>query len=46
MTENNAHGHAFVEVVANMYASAGDQAITPWPFMVIQGRINSILETG
>lgn len=44
ITANAAHGHAFAQVVASMFSSAGEHGITPWPFTVIGGRINSILE--
>lgn len=38
------HLHAFTSVISKLFAAAGDNAITPWPIMVSEGRIVSIIE--
>lgn len=45
-TSNSPHARTFVTLVQKMHAGAGEVAITPWLFLVIDGSLNSILEVG
>jgi hypothetical protein len=38
------HLRAFTGVIAKLFAEGGANAISPWPFMVSDGRILSIIE--
>lgn len=40
------HLQAFCGVLAKLFADAGPDAITPWPIMVTEGRVISIIEVG
>lgn len=40
------HLQAFCGVLAKLFGEAGPEAITPWPILVTDGRITSILEVG
>ncbi len=45
LTKDPRHALAFTTTLRRIFEQAGEPAISPWPYLVIGGRLNSILET-